>query len=62
MIIIRKVLDIGVAMGWGLTMSALLTCSGAIALFLGVKGEYLGHVFMTLNGNPQFAERTVPGE
>lgn len=60
-IAVRKLLDPSVAVGWSSTMAALLACSGLILLSLGVVGEYVGRVFMTVNQTPQFAERQVVG-
>ena len=57
-VVIRKFIDPGVASGWPSTMAALLFCSGIILLSLGLIGEYLGRVFMTLNNSPQYVIRT----
>jgi undecaprenyl-phosphate 4-deoxy-4-formamido-L-arabinose transferase len=37
----------------------VLLLSGAQLMMLGVVGEYLGRVFLTLNGAPQGVVRTV---
>ena len=35
-------------------LATVLTCSGLIILFLGIIGEYLGRMFMTINNAPQY--------
>ena len=58
-IIISRVLDPTMALGWPSTMAALLTCAGLILLFMGVIGEYIGRLFMTANNSPQYVLRNV---
>jgi undecaprenyl-phosphate 4-deoxy-4-formamido-L-arabinose transferase len=45
--------------GWGTLMGALLVFSGTQLLMLGLIGEYLGRMFLTINGRPQSTVRTV---
>jgi undecaprenyl-phosphate 4-deoxy-4-formamido-L-arabinose transferase len=45
--------------GWASTLVIVLLLSGAQLMMLGVVGEYLGRVFLTLNGAPQGVVRTV---
>lgn len=49
----------GPAFGWGSLMSALLVFSGVQLCLLGVVGEYLGRLFLTVNGRPQSVVRRV---
>ena len=59
-VVIQKlVLDPSIDAGWPSLMATVLFCSGIILLSLGLIGEYLGRVFMTLNNSPQFVIRTV---
>ena len=51
--------DKGPAFGWGSLMAALLTFSGVQLVLLGVIGEYLGRMFLTVNQRPQSVEREV---
>ena len=39
--------------GWGSLMAAFLMISGVELLILGVAGEYLGRMYLTVNGKPQ---------
>ncbi len=49
----------GPAFGWGSLMSALLVFSGAQLLILGVIGEYIGRMFISINHRPQSVVREV---
>jgi len=39
--------------GWGSIMAAVLLLSGVQLLILGIVGEYLGRLYLTVNGKPQ---------
>jgi glycosyltransferase involved in cell wall biosynthesis len=43
--------------GWGSVMAAILLLSGVQLSILGIAGEYLGRLFLTLNRKPQFIVR-----
>lgn len=49
----------GPQVGWGALMAALLIFSGAQLVLLGVIGEYLGRMFLTVNQRPQSIVRDV---
>jgi undecaprenyl-phosphate 4-deoxy-4-formamido-L-arabinose transferase len=51
--------DKGPAFGWGMLMAALLTFSGVQLVLLGVIGEYIGRMFLTVNQRPQSLVRNV---
>jgi glycosyltransferase involved in cell wall biosynthesis len=46
-------------LGWSSLMAALLVFSGTQLLVLGMAGEYLGRVFLTVNKKPQFVVKEV---
>jgi glycosyltransferase involved in cell wall biosynthesis len=52
-------LDRGPAYGWGWVMATLLVFSGTQLVMLGLIGEYLGRMFLTLNQRPQSIVREV---
>ncbi|MBY4796996.1 glycosyltransferase family 2 protein [Collinsella sp. AGMB00827] len=54
---IRRLLDPSLQLGWSSLMVTILICAGCILLCLGVMGEYLGRLFMTVNRSPQYVER-----
>lgn len=45
--------DQGPEAGWGMLMAAFLLFSGVQLVMLGVIGEYLGRMFLTINQRPQ---------
>jgi glycosyltransferase involved in cell wall biosynthesis len=45
--------------GWASLMAALLLISGVQLVILGVVGEYLGRLYLTVNGKPQAVVREV---
>jgi undecaprenyl-phosphate 4-deoxy-4-formamido-L-arabinose transferase len=51
--------DKGPAFGWGSLMGALLTFSGVQLVMLGMIGEYIGRMFLTVNQRPQSLVREV---
>ncbi|GAB1488549.1 glycosyltransferase family 2 protein [Opitutaceae bacterium] len=51
--------DTGPAFGWGSLMASLLLFSGVQLVMLGLIGEYLGRMFLTVNQRPQSVVRCV---
>jgi undecaprenyl-phosphate 4-deoxy-4-formamido-L-arabinose transferase len=51
--------DVGPQTGWGWLMAGLLIFSGTQLLILGLIGEYLGRLFLTVNQRPQSIVREV---
>jgi undecaprenyl-phosphate 4-deoxy-4-formamido-L-arabinose transferase len=49
--------DRGPAYGWGWVMASLLVFSGTQLVMLGLIGEYLGRMFLTVNQRPQSVVR-----
>jgi len=49
----------GPVFGWGSLMAALLVFSGTQLGLLGLIGEYIGRMFLTVNQRPQSVVRTV---
>ncbi len=61
-VIIRKIVHPAVAMGYSSTMAVILFIGGIIMLMLGMIGEYIGRVYISLNNSPQFVIREIIGE
>ncbi|MGX8703356.1 MAG: glycosyltransferase family 2 protein [bacterium] len=55
--IVRKLLSPDMTVGWASTMCCLLIFSGLIMLMLGVMGEYIGKVILSINDTPQYIIR-----
>lgn len=49
----------GPAFGWGSLMASLLLFSGVQLMILGMVGEYIGRMFLTVNQRPQSVVRSV---
>jgi len=45
--------------GWASLMAAILLLTGVQLIMLGLTGEYLGRLFLTVNGKPQFVIRDI---
>jgi glycosyltransferase involved in cell wall biosynthesis len=54
-----RLIDRGPAFGWGSLMAALLVFSGTQLVLLGLIGEYVGRMFLTVNQRPQAVVREV---
>jgi len=51
--------DRGPQYGWGWVMSSVLIFSGTQLVMLGLIGEYMGRMFLTVNQRPQAVVREV---
>jgi undecaprenyl-phosphate 4-deoxy-4-formamido-L-arabinose transferase len=58
-IVIRKLIEPSIPMGWSSTMAMLLFIGGSIMIMLGLIGEYLGRAYISLNNSPQYVVREV---
>lgn len=56
-IVVRKLLEPSVMMGYSSTMAAILVIGGIIMLLLGIIGEYLGRLYICINNAPQYVVR-----
>lgn len=52
--IINKLINPNAIMGYASLMAALLFIGGVLMLMLGLIGEYLGRIYISLNHSPQF--------
>ena len=57
--IINKLINPLAPMGYSSIMSALLFIGGMIMLMLGMLGEYIGRIYLSINNAPQFVERNT---
>ena len=56
-VLIRKLLDPTIAVGWSSLMCALLVFFGFSFLMLGIIGEYIGKLILNINRTPQYVIR-----
>lgn len=55
--IIKRLVNPAVPMGFSSTMSAIVFFGGMIMLMLGLIGEYIGRIYISLNNSPQYVIR-----
>lgn len=55
--IIRKLVDPNVVIGFSSIMSAIMFIGGMMMLMLGIIGEYIGRIYISLNNSPQYVIR-----
>jgi len=58
-IVIRRLINPSLAAGFASILAALLFSTGIIMFLLGLLGEYIGRIYMSLNNIPQYAVREV---
>ena len=57
--ILRKLLNPAIQAGWASTISVILLIGGVIIMLMGVIGEYIGRIYLSINRYPQFVVRSV---
>ncbi len=55
--IIKRLVNPNVPMGFSSTMAALVFFGGMIMIMLGMIGEYIGRIYISLNNSPQYVIR-----
>lgn len=58
-LVVVKLTRTDIALGWTSMIATQLLIGGVIMLILGVIGEYIGRIYLSLNQNPQYVIRTV---
>jgi undecaprenyl-phosphate 4-deoxy-4-formamido-L-arabinose transferase len=58
-VVIRKLINNNVPVGYASTMAALLFIGGIIMLMLGLLGEYVGRIYICINNSPQYVIRNI---
>ena len=61
-LIFRKIVSKTKIIGWTSTMMTIIFFSGIIILTLGIVGEYVGRMFLTMGNYPQFVVREIYGK
>lgn len=52
--VIRKIVVPDISVGWSSTIAIMLFIGGLIMLMLGMIGEYIGRIYISLNRSPQY--------
>ena len=55
--IVKRLLNPDVPMGFSSTMAAIVFFGGMIMVMLGLIGEYIGRIYISLNNSPQYVIR-----
>ena len=55
--IVKRLLNPAVPVGFSSTMAAIVFFGGMIMLMLGLIGEYIGRIYISLNNSPQYVIR-----
>lgn len=55
--VIRKLVDPNIVIGFSSLMSAIVFIGGMLMLMLGIIGEYIGRIYISLNNSPQYVIR-----
>lgn len=61
-IFVRRLLNPDIVLGYSSTMAAILFIGGVIMLMLGIIGEYIGRIYISMNKSPQYVIRAVVGK
>ncbi len=60
--VVHKIISPEVAVGWSSTFSVILVIGGMILFVLGMIGEYIGRIYISLNNSPQYVIREIVGK
>lgn len=60
-LIINKLIDPNIVAGFTSILATLLLLGGLILIILGIIGEYIGRIYMTISDMPQYTIRTIVG-
>ena len=57
--IVKKMANPEMVAGWASTISVTLILGGLIILLIGIVGEYIGRIYLSINNSPQYVVRNV---
>ena len=57
--VIRKLMGLDIDAGWTSLIASILLVGGFILIVLGVIGEYVGRIYISINSTPQYVVREV---
>lgn len=58
-VVIKKILNPEIMMGYSSIMAVLIFVGGIIMVMLGIIGEYIGRIYISINKSPQYVIREV---
>ena len=56
-VVVMKLMNPAISAGYSSTMAVLLLIGGILMLMLGMIGEYIGRIYISLNNSPQYVVR-----
>jgi undecaprenyl-phosphate 4-deoxy-4-formamido-L-arabinose transferase len=57
--IIRKLVNPAIQAGWASTIAVMMALGGVIIALIGMLGEYIGRIYLSINRCPQYVVRSV---
>ena len=57
--VVRKLLGPSIEAGWSSTIAVMLVLGGVVIALIGVVGEYIGRIYLSINRCPQYVVRNV---
>jgi len=60
--IIKRLINPGVPMGFSAIMASICFIGGMLMIMMGLIGEYIGRIYISINNSPQYVVREVVGE
>ena len=61
-IVIRRLMGITGIEGWSTIIALMLIMGGVIMIMLGLIGEYIGRIYISINNSPQYVIKKVVGK
>ena len=61
-VFVRRLIDPNVVMGFSSLMCVILFVGGMLMIMLGLVGEYIGRIYISLNNSPQYVIREKAGK
>ncbi len=57
--VVQKIINPERVLGWSSTISVIMIMGGIILLMLGILGEYVGRIYISINNSPQYVIKEV---
>ena len=57
--VILKLVDSSIEIGWSSIIASIFFLGGQILIMLGMIGEYIGRIYISINNAPQYTIRQV---
>ena len=58
-VVVRKLVDSSIEMGWSSIIASIFFLGGLILIMLGMIGEYIGRIYISINNAPQYTIRQI---